>query len=152
MTDKTSTERPPRPARTVRLPSSGALRNGPLTLLALLTGVWLFAGMWVLSYPVEHNTDAHLVETGASVIVILTAVARLSRPRGRGSDVLFAASGAGLVLAAFLNGYGDTNATDVMRVNEVACGAVLMLIGLAGGGLLARARGARRHHEDGARR
>ncbi|ELS50885.1 hypothetical protein STVIR_8160 [Streptomyces viridochromogenes Tue57] len=105
----------------------------------LLMGVWLFICIWLLSYPNTYRVP-HLVETGASIVVILTALARLTRPRGRVSDLLIAATGAGLIIAAFLGGYGDNSATDVIRVNQTASGSVLILLATASTLLLPRSR------------
>ncbi|MHC3474858.1 SPW repeat domain-containing protein [Streptomyces sp. 7R007] len=149
MTDKTLPGSHTTPAQTVRHARPGSVRDQPLSVLMLLAGIWLFVCMWPLEYPEEYNTRPHLVETGASVILIITALSRLSHPRGRLSDLLVTATGAGLILAAFLDGYGDTAATRVMRVNDVVSGSVLVVLGLVSSILLTSAQAADRAHEDG---
>lgn len=71
-------------------------------------------------------------------MVILAAVARLTRPRGRVSDLLIAATGAGLIIAAFLGGYGDDSVSTVIRINQTASGSVLVLLATASALLLPR--------------
>lgn len=105
----------------------------------LLTGVWLFLCMWLLSYPDTYRLP-HLIETGASIVVVITAVSRLSRARGRVSDFLIGATGAGLVIAAFLFGYGDHGMSTMIRVNQAASGSVLVLLATASSLLLSRSR------------
>ncbi|MFJ8150259.1 hypothetical protein ACIQ6R_35245 [Streptomyces sp. NPDC096048] len=113
----------------------------------LLTGVWLFVGFWMISYPVEYRAP-HLIETGAAIIVVITAIVRLSRPRGLRSDLLVAVVGVGLLVAALLGTYegGDTDV--VIRVNQAASGAVLLLLAVASA-LLLRPSGASERHGPG---
>ncbi|MFR0357325.1 SPW repeat domain-containing protein [Streptomyces sediminimaris] len=121
-------------ARRVRPP---AVRDGPLSVLMLLVGVWLYLCLWVLPYP-ETTRGPHLVEVGASVIVTITAVVRLSHPRGRSSDLLVLLVGAGLIIAAFFGGYDNSDATAVIGANQVASGSALILLALCGMIMLAR--------------
>ncbi|MFE7901188.1 hypothetical protein ACFU3E_27540 [Streptomyces sp. NPDC057424] len=109
----------------------------------LLTGVWLFVCIWLLSYPDSYRVP-HLIETGASIVVILTAVTRLTRSRGRVSDLLIAATGAVLIIAPFLGGYGDDGVSTVIRVNQTASGSVLVLLATASSLLLSRSRSSHR--------
>ncbi|MFE7936301.1 hypothetical protein ACFU46_02850 [Streptomyces griseoincarnatus] len=122
-----------------RDPLARDIRDQLLSLLMLLTGVWLFVCIWLLSYPNTYRVP-HLVETGGSIVVILTALARLTRPRGRVSDLVIGATGAGLILAAFLADYGENNTADVIRVNQAATGSVLILLAAASAFLAMRSR------------
>lgn len=114
-----------------------AIRDGPLSALMLLVGIWLYVCLWVLPYP-ETTRGPHLVEVGASVLVVITAVVRLSHPRGRSSDLLVLFVGVGLIIAAFFGGYDHSDATAVIGANQVASGAALVLLALCGLILLTR--------------
>ncbi|MFR9798794.1 hypothetical protein ACL02U_23305 [Streptomyces sp. MS06] len=143
LTDGTS---PPVRRRTRVRP--GALRAEPLTVLMLLTGVWLLVTPWLLPYPVTYRLP-HLVETCVGVVVSIVALVRLAHPRGRVSDLVVTVAGAGLILTAYLGGYGGDDATRVMRVNETAAGSVLVLLALASTLLLTRSRSGRPRAPDG---
>ncbi|MDK1349143.1 hypothetical protein QNO09_39090 [Streptomyces sp. 378] len=134
-------DRSSRSTATVRDASAQGLRKGPLTLLMLLIGVWLFVCLWILDYP-SALRGPHLVELGASIVVIIAAIVRMSRPVGRFTDYVVMAIGAGLVLAAFLGDYRSTVATDMVRVNQAASGAALVLVALTSAVLAVRSRSA----------
>ncbi|MCF0088796.1 hypothetical protein B0E37_03876 [Streptomyces sp. MH192] len=108
----------------------------PLSVLLMLAGMWLFICMAALQYPEDLGNDPHLVEMGAGIIVFLTGLVRLSRPRGRETDLLVTVVGVGLILSGF---FGDWGA-EVIRWNQVASGCVLALLGLLGLMLAERSR------------
>ncbi|MFG3310173.1 hypothetical protein [Streptomyces wuyuanensis] len=100
---------------------------------------WLFVGARVIGYPfTEPSGDAHLAEILVGVVVFLVAVARLVRPRGRGSDLLVLVGGSCLIAAPYLFGYGDTEAADAARVNDLTVGSVLVLLAALSLALAAR--------------
>jgi peptidoglycan/LPS O-acetylase OafA/YrhL len=123
-------------------PGAKGLHDLPLSVLMMLAGMWLFICMWALGYPEDLGNDPHLVEVGAGVIVFLTGLARISRARGRATDLLVLTVGVGLILSGFFGGYG----ADVIRWNQVTTGCVLGLLGLVGVMLAERAHGAGERH------
>jgi len=131
-------ERRPGPIGRVPGPGAKELHDVPLSMLMMLAGLWLFICMWALGYPDTLGNDPHLVEMGAGVIVFLTSLARISRARGRATDLLVLAVGVGLILSGFFGGFG----ADVIRWNQVTTGCVLALLGLLGVMLAERAHGA----------
>jgi peptidoglycan/LPS O-acetylase OafA/YrhL len=147
-TRKSSAVEPqPDPIGRVPGPRARELHQLPLSMLLILAGLWLFICSWALGYPDSLGNDPHLVETGAGIIVFLTGLARLSRPRGRATDLLVTAVGVGLILSGFFSNYG----VDVIRWNQVATGCVLALLGLAGAMLAERAHGAEKRDGSTAR-
>ncbi|WP_328922868.1 SPW repeat domain-containing protein [Streptomyces griseoaurantiacus] len=117
-------------------PRAKELHHVPLSVLLMLAGMWLFICMAALQYPEDLGNDPHLVEMGAGIIVFLTGLVRLSRPRGRETDLLVTVVGVGLILSGF---FGDWGA-EVIRWNQVASGCVLALLGLLGLMLAERSR------------
>lgn len=135
-------ERSPVPSRIGRVEGPGAkgLHDVPLSVLMMLAGLWLFICMWALGYPDTLANDPHLVEMGAGVIVFLSGLVRLSRARGKATDLLVLAVGVGLILSGF---FGDFGAA-VIRWDQVTTGCVLALLGLVGVMLAERAGSAKR--------
>ncbi|WP_432075378.1 SPW repeat domain-containing protein [Streptomyces wuyuanensis] len=115
----------------------------------LLVSLWLFVGARVIGYPfTEPSGDAHLTEILVGVVVLLVAVARLVHPRGRMSDILVLVGGAWLIVAPFLFGYGDTEATDAARVNDVTVGSLLVLLAALSLALTVRTQSRARERAD----
>lgn len=110
---------------------TGWLRNSVISVVMLVAGVWLFIGGWIIGYPfTEPTVDARLHEMIVGVIVFLTALARLLKPRDADSDLLIAVAGGWLIAAPFVLSYGDTSKADAARVNDVSTGGLLVVLAL----------------------
>ncbi|WP_344328178.1 SPW repeat domain-containing protein [Streptomyces macrosporus] len=113
-----------------------------MTLLMLLAGVWLLLAPWFLDYPfTDAAVDAQRNETGVGIVVVLTAGARMVRPRGWLSDLIILALGIWLVVAPFQIDYGGPAVTpETAQANEVVTGVVLVVLAVASLLLLLRIR------------
>ncbi|MEU6180429.1 SPW repeat domain-containing protein [Streptomyces coeruleorubidus] len=108
---------------------NGWLRTSVISAVMLASGLWLFLGGWLIGYPFNEPTvDARLHEMIVGVIVFLTALARLIRPRGVSSDLLIAVAGGWLIAAPFALSYGGTAKADAARVNDIATGGLLVVL------------------------
>jgi peptidoglycan/LPS O-acetylase OafA/YrhL len=107
-----------------------------------LAGVWLLLAAWFLSYPFnDAAVDAQRNETGVGIVVLLTAGARMVRPRGWLSDLIVLVLGVWLLVAPALIDYGGPDVTpETAQTNEVVMGIVLVALAAASLLLLFRAR------------
>jgi peptidoglycan/LPS O-acetylase OafA/YrhL len=95
-----------------------------------LAGVWLLLAAWFLSHPFnDAAVDAQRNETGVGIVVLLTAGARMVRPRGWLSDLIVLALGVWLLVAPALIDYGGPDVTPgTAQTNEVVMGIVLVAL------------------------
>ncbi|WP_409473632.1 SPW repeat domain-containing protein [Streptomyces sp. HC307] len=105
------------------------MRTSVISMVMLASGLWLFIGGWLIGYPFDEPTvDARLHEMIVGVIVFLTALARLIKPRRVCSDLLIAVAGGWLIAVPFALSYGDTAKADAARVNDIATGSLLVML------------------------
>lgn len=106
------------------------MRDQLVSVLIAIPTVWLFLATWLLHYPSDHAMNVAQVNEMSSAIVLAFAVlARLSRPRGAGSDLLVFVMGAWVAMSPYVLDYGTTPVTNSARTSDLVAG--LSLVGLA---------------------
>ncbi|MFP8905473.1 MULTISPECIES: SPW repeat domain-containing protein [Streptomyces] len=123
-------------------PGPTGVRDQLVTGLMMLAGIWLVLASWFLRYPFsDAAVDAQRNETGVGIVLLLTASARIVRPRGWLSDLIVLLLGLWLLVAPALVDYGGPeNTPRAAQANEVVMGIVLVVLALVSMLLLFRAR------------
>jgi hypothetical protein len=97
-------------------------------LLLMLLAVWLLIGSWVLSLPLTAVADSTSTrDEGFAVVLGLAALRLLVAGRSPVATGVALLGGVLLVSAGLLAAHGSTRSAD----NEVICGVVALLCGLA---------------------
>ncbi|WP_084700050.1 SPW repeat protein [Streptacidiphilus anmyonensis] len=96
----------------------------------ILIGVWLYATIAVLDYPMTYQAqEAHLNEIMVGIVVLLNGIARLARTKtGRASDVVVGLSGVWLVVAPWAVGYSHYSEAGQAAVADWVTGGLLILL------------------------
>ncbi|WP_344319978.1 SPW repeat domain-containing protein [Streptomyces macrosporus] len=100
-----------------------------MTLLMLLSGVWLLVASWPLRYPfTDAAEEAQRNETGVGLVVAFIAGAGMMRRRGLLSDLVVLLLGLWLLVSPFVVDYGGEVTPRVAQTNEVVMGIVLIAL------------------------